>query len=105
MLMNNRSTKELPYNLFQEKFLNEKAILIDVRSNQEYEEGHLNGAINIPLYQLERKIKNIEKNKQAIILLYCLTGFRSSEGQKILENLGYNNVYSLKGGLNQIWSK
>ena len=105
MLMNNRSTKELPYNLFQEKFLNEKAILIDVRSNQEYEEGHLNGAINIPLYQLERKIKNKEKNKQAIILLYCLTGFRSSEGQKILENLGYNNVYSLKGGLNQIWSK
>ena len=77
--------------------------LIDVRSNQEYEEGHLSGAINIPVYNIENEIEKKVKNKNDIIILYCSSGNRSKEAKKILEKLGYENVYNLKGGIEKIW--
>lgn len=76
--------------------------LIDVRSIQEYEEGHLDGAICIPLYELQSKIIGAVKNKENIIILYCASGVRSSKGKKVLDNLGYKNVYNLKGGIEGI---
>ena len=69
---------------------------------QEYEEEHLNEAINICLYNLERSIEKEIKNKQAIIILYCASGIRSKKGKEILENMGYKNVYSLKHGISGI---
>ncbi len=76
--------------------------LIDVRSIQEYEEGHLDGAICIPLYELQGNIINKIKDKDTVIILYCASGVRSLKGKKILENLGYRNVYNLKGGIEEI---
>ncbi len=73
--------------------------LIDVRSNQEYKEGHLPGAINICLYDLEKDITKEVKDKQAKVILYCASGVRSKKAREILENLEYKEVYSLKYGI------
>ncbi len=78
---------------------NKEAILLDVRSPQEYFEGHLNNAINIPSYELCSKVENLSKNKDTIILVYCLSGKRSEKACKFLEKCGYKNVYNLKGGI------
>lgn len=77
--------------------------IIDVRSKQEYEEGHLNGAILIPEYEIKEKIKNIVENKDEKILVYCSSGLRSKQAQEELMNLGYKNVYNLKDGIVCYW--
>ena len=77
--------------------------IIDVRSKQEYEEGHLNGAILIPEYEIKEKIKNIVENKDEKILVYCSSGIRSKQAQEELINLGYKNVYNLKDGIVCYW--
>lgn len=82
---------------------NNDVFLVDVRSNREFEEGHLNSAINIPVFNIKNNIKNIVPNKQSIIILYCSTGHRSKEAKEILKELGYENVYNLKDGIDRIW--
>lgn len=77
-------------------------ILIDVRSIQEYKEYHLNGAICIPLYELQVKIENIVQNKQQLIILYCQSGARSKRAVEILEAMGYTNLYEIDGGIDNI---
>ena len=82
--------------------INNDCILLDVRSPQEYGEGHLTGAINIPLYELEQccecKLKDIEKT----IIVYCQSGIRSKKAIAILKKNGFKNLYHLKGGLDAI---
>lgn len=95
--------KEISYKNLKELMKNKTVYLIDVRSNQEYEEGHLDGAINISLYNIEKQIGNYVKNKRDIIILYCSSGGRSREAKRILENLGYEEVYNLKGGIDMVW--
>lgn len=82
-----------------EKFLKEGAILVDVRSPQEYKEGHLDGAILIPEYEIVSKHLNTFKSKEEIIILYCTNGLRSKKAQRKLEKLGYKNVYNLSNDL------
>lgn len=77
------------------------AILIDVRSPQEFNEGHLPGAINIPEYEI-RKVKNEMPKLNQQIVVYCQYGGRSREAYNMLKKIGYTNVYSLKGGLEMI---
>lgn len=77
------------------------AILIDVRSPQEFKEGHLPGAINIPEYEI-RKVKNEMPKLNQQIVVYCQYGGRSREAYNMLRKMGYTNVYSLKGGLEMI---
>lgn len=81
---------------------NPKAYIIDVRSNQEYIEGHLQNSINIPIYDLEKKVQYNIKNKDEIVILYCKSDKRSKRGKKILENMGYYNVFYLKDGIDGI---
>ena len=75
------------------------AIVIDVRSTQEYNEGHIIGAINIPEYEICCDIDKILKDKDVEIVLYCISGKRSKKAYKKLNSLGYKNVYNLYGGL------
>ena len=96
---------EISYKKMIEMMKNSKIYLIDVRSSQEFDEGHLDGAINIPVYNIKKDIGKIVKNKEETIILYCSSGSRSKEAKKILENLNYENVYNLKGGLDKIWIK
>lgn len=79
---------------------NPDCILLDVRSVQEYKEGHLNRAVNIPLYELEMKCNFQTKNK--MIIVYCQSGIRSKKAVRILRKKGYTNLYNLQNGLNGI---
>lgn len=97
--------KEISYKDLLDFMKNNDAILIDVRSSQEYDEGHLNNSINIPLYNLKNEIEENVKNKSNLIILYCSSGGRSKKAKTELEELGYLNVYNLEGGLDNIWIK
>lgn len=82
--------------------VNEEAILLDVRSPQEYDEGHLDGAINIPLYELEKCCDCKLKDKNKIIIVYCQSGMRSMKAIRILKKAGFKNLYNLRNGLDGI---
>ncbi len=81
-----------------EELVNLGAVLIDIRSPQEYKEGHLKSAIVIPEYELRKTIGRIIPNKNRLIVLYCGTGIRSKRAQVILQKMGYSNVYNLYKG-------
>lgn len=72
--------------------IDEKSILIDVRTEKEFKQGHLKNAINIPHTEIKEKIKNHAKDKEEKIILYCRSGRRSGIAKKILEGMGYKNV-------------
>lgn len=82
-----------------QKMIKEGAILVDVRSVQEFKEGHLYGAIHLAEYEIPAKHNNILSNKNAKIIVYCQNGGRSKKACKKLRKLGYSNVYNLYEGL------
>lgn len=88
---------DITYNQMQKILRDKLAILIDVRSKQEFNEGHINGAINIPLSDIN-KLTNMVKDKKKYIILYCSSGIRSKKAQKELISKGYINVYNLIDG-------
>ena len=76
----NRQSQNLSLNEIKEIIRNdENVILIDVRSRQEFLEGHLNGSINIPLYELEQCCERKLIDKNSIIITYCQCGARSKK--------------------------
>ncbi len=77
----------------------DKAVVIDVCESEEYAAGHLAGARNIPLNQLEDKLAAAVKNKALPLILVCQTGARSGRAVAIAKKLGYEKVQSLSGGL------
>lgn len=81
---------------------NPLAILIDVRSKQEYDEYHLDGAICIPTYELANEITKIIDNKEQTIIIYCQSGGRSRKAISLLRKMGYQSLYEMKGGLDNL---
>ena len=77
----------------------EKAVVIDVCEPEEYARGHLGGAKNIPLNQLEEKLGATVKNKALPLILVCQSGARSSRAVAMAKKLGYEQAQSLSGGL------
>ena len=77
----------------------EGAVIIDVRSPQEYREGHIDGAISIPEYDIKKEVEKRIINKNKDIVVYCSSGGRSKKAQKLLKKLGYSRVYNLYNGL------
>ena len=80
---------------------NKKIVLIDVRSHQEYQEYHLDGALSIPLSELGTSIRKNVPNRENPIIVYCQTGNRSKKAIRVLNNLCYYNLYNIIGGLDQ----
>lgn len=78
------------------KAVNPYLALIDVRSPQEYSEGHLQGSICIPSYDIRRIAEKILPDKQTVIVAYCEYGQRSRKAVNTLKEMGYVNVYNLK---------
>ena len=74
----------------------EGAILMDVRTPQEYREGHIPGSKNVPLQQLD-KISSVTDNKDAPMFVYCHSGARSRQATAILQHMGYTNVNNIGG--------
>ena len=77
----------------------EDAVVIDVRETSEYVEGHLPESRNYPLGQLEQRLGELERNKEAPVILVCQSGARSGEACKKLEALGFTRVHNLEGGV------
>jgi adenylyltransferase/sulfurtransferase len=76
----------------------EKLVLVDVRENEEYRGGHLEGAISLPRGFLELKIENAIRDKDAPIVTYCLSGVRSLLAGRVLREMGFKDVSSMAGG-------
>lgn len=72
-------------------------IILDVRTKEEYENGHIENSILIPLDEIEAEAGNILKDKEQKILVYCRSGNRSSQASKLLVKMGYINVYDFGG--------
>jgi phage shock protein E len=77
------------------EWLNKGATVIDVRSEAEFQERHLPGAINIPLSRLSDEIVRCALDKEQTILLHCLSGGRSGIGKGVLKRMGYRNAFNL----------
>ena len=76
---------------------NENVILVDVRTQEEYDEGHIEGAILIPNETITDTMPEQLADADAVILVYCRSGRRSEEAARKLVDLGYTNVYDFGG--------
>ena len=72
------------------------AVLLDVRSPQEYREGHIPGSQNVPLQQLD-KVDEVTENKDTLLYVYCHSGARSRQAVSLLQAMGYTNVHNIGG--------
>jgi rhodanese-related sulfurtransferase len=77
----------------------EKAVVIDVCEPGEFATGHIAGARNVPLAQLEAQLPGVVKNKATPVILVCQAGVRSGRALAVVRKLGYENAQSLAGGL------
>ncbi|MSP24796.1 MAG: rhodanese-like domain-containing protein [Myxococcales bacterium] len=73
--------------------------LVDVRSREEYAAGHIEGATNIPIQELEGRMEELAPKDQPIVV-YCQSGGRSRRAAELLKSAGYSAVHNL-GGMRQ----
>lgn len=81
-------------------YIKEGALIVDVRTTEEYASGHYQNAKNIPVDQVESRIKDFG-NKEGKVVVYCRSGGRSSKAKAILEANGFTNVVN-GGGLSDM---
>ena len=84
--------------------LQQQAIIIDVRENDEWNAGHIAGAIHIPLGEIQSRITELTKYQNSSIITQCRSGARSAKAANMLKVAGFTNVRNLDGGLNA-WQK
>ena len=72
------------------------AVLLDVRTPEEYRQGHIPGSKNVPLQSID-KVAGMIDNKATPIFVHCLSGARSRQAAAILEQMGYTNVKNIGG--------
>ena len=100
-----QSGKNIMVTEFAQKAKSSNVTIIDVRTPNEYKEGHIDKAINIDFYdqaKFEEKISAIPKDD--VILVYCLSGARSAKSVALIEKSGFPEVYNLIGGYTS-WKK
>ena len=72
-------------------------IIIDVRTESEYQQGHIKNAINIPNESIDESVSDILTDKDQLLLVYCRSGNRSKQASEKLAKLGYSNIYEFGG--------
>ncbi|MCL7411596.1 MAG: rhodanese-like domain-containing protein [Methanosarcinaceae archaeon] len=77
---------------------NNEVFLLDVRTQEEFDEGYIEGAILIPDYELASRLSELPEDEK--ILVYCRSGRRSVTASNILVDAGYTDVYNMLGGIN-----
>jgi rhodanese-related sulfurtransferase len=82
----------------------EGAVVVDVCEPHEYNEGHVAGAVNIPLSRLAGDLERIKKYRKKPVVLCCRSGNRSIRGAAVLRRNGFETVYNLAGGITA-WEK
>jgi len=76
-----------------------KALILDVRETAEFAAGHIRDSKHIPLSELKQKVAELEKFKSKSVIVLCQNGIRSSSATGVLKKAGFNEVFSLQGGL------
>ncbi len=77
----------------------EDAVIIDVREQEEWSRGHLPNARHIPLADLSKYMKDLEKHRGHHVICQCASGMRSARAAALLKKAGFDKIYSLKGGI------
>jgi molybdopterin/thiamine biosynthesis adenylyltransferase/rhodanese-related sulfurtransferase len=85
----------------EEELGRDKAVVLDVREPDEYEQGALPGAVHIPRGTLETSVEGKIPDKSSHVVVYCAGGTRSAFAAKTLQDLGYSDVASVIGGFNR----
>lgn len=81
-----------------------QAVIIDVREKDEWNAGHIAGAIHIPLSEVQDHLTELAKYQNSPLIMQCRSGVRSAKAANVLKIAGFSNVYNLEGGLNA-WQK
>lgn len=86
-------------NAFEQQIKESTSQIVDVRTSEEYAEGHIANAMNIDVTadDFESKIESLDKEKP--VMVYCKAGGRSAKAAAILKEKGFKNVYDLDGGM------
>jgi len=79
-----------------ENLLKNKEFLLDVREDYEYQDGHIKGAVNLPLREILGKKDSLPKDKD--IYVYCRSGHRSADAVNFLKSLGFEKIHNIEGG-------
>ena len=87
-------TVERARELIQEK---PSMVILDVRTDGEYRDGHIEGAVNIPVNELEGRLGELEKDNETLV--YCRTGNRSGTAVGILKENGYEKIFHMNNGI------
>lgn len=104
MLLSSCGQKEKPEytKITQEqavKMMDTEAVILDVRSQTEFDEGHIPNAVLLPDSEIKTKAEEVLTDKEQTILVYCRSGRRSAAAAKELIAMGYTRVYDF-GGIN-----
>lgn len=85
--------------MIQNRLGSEDFVLLDIRTREEYESGHIEGAINIDYYSADFKSELEELDKEKVYLIYCRTANRTIDGSRIMSEMGFKEIYSMSGGI------
>ena len=77
----------------------ERAVVVDVSETEEFAQGHVGGAKNVPVGQLEQRLPEVVKNKTLPLILVCPNGARANRALAVAKKLGYEKAQVLAGGL------
>lgn len=77
----------------------DNAVIVDVRTESEFQDGHILNAIHIPLGMFESKIQDLDSYKDRPIIASCQSGNRSGRALSLLKKRGFTNIYNLNGGI------
>lgn len=80
-------------------FAAQKAIIVDVREDNEWNDQHIAGAIHIPLGQVGARLDELAQYKNSSVIVQCRSGKRSAKAAGILQSSGFTQVYNLSGGI------
>ncbi|MCK4379940.1 MAG: rhodanese-like domain-containing protein [Candidatus Lokiarchaeota archaeon] len=89
------------YAMINDSILYPNLIVLDVRGQSEYTVNHICYAILIPLSEIESRITELEPYNDTEIIVYCLSGGRSSSASQILVNNGFIKIYNMRGGISE----
>lgn len=84
--------------------MNQGALVIDLRSKESYDAGHIGDARNVPAAELESQADAFKKWRDRTVITYCDTGISGAGAARTLMKLGFTKVFNLDGGLNA-WVK
>jgi rhodanese-related sulfurtransferase len=86
------------------RLINKGAVVLDVRNPEEYSSGHIVNARNVPLEEIETGGKTLNKLRKKVVLTVCNTGQSSGKAAGLLRKAGFEQVFSIRGGL-AAWRK